>query len=98
MNNYYEDNKYVLFFAVSRAFTNEIIGRGIQKWELEHVENILIAYDKEIKTAKKLIEQNERYRELPIDEKIELATWIVEYLYNQKEEEQDKKVVFRYLV
>lgn len=96
--NYYENNKFLLFFAVSKAFSKENIGRNIQDWEIEHIEAISKAYESEIKTAKQLIEQDKYYDELEIHKKIELATWIVEYLYEEKEEGKDKEVKFRVLV
>ena len=98
MEKYYQRNNYLLFLAVSSAFTSEIIGRGIQNWEIEHLQNIKKAYINEIKMAKELIEESPYYRELEIEEKIELATCIVQRLYDEKEEEIEDKVLFRYLV
>ena len=98
MNNYYKKHKPLLYLAVANAFINTSSYTILEDWQYDCMQDIEEAYSSEIWMAKDIINSSENYNRLPLNEKAELATWITEYLYNQKLEEKDKGIKYRYLV
>ena len=98
MKNYYKKHKPLLYLAVANAFINTSSYTILEDWQYECVQDIENAYSSEIWAAKDIINRSPNYRNLPINEKAELATWITEYLYSQKLEENNTEIKYRYLV
>ena len=98
MKNYYKKHKPLLYLAVANAFINTSSYTILEDWQYECVQDIENAYSSEIWAAKDIINGSPNYRDLPMNEKAELATWITEYLYNQKLEEKNEGIKYRYLV
>ena len=98
MKDYYKHNKPLLFLAVVNSFTNVNSKVFLDEWEYDSMKEIEQAYSKEIKIAKDMIVRSKKYNQLGINEKAEIASFITEYLYNQRLEEKDKGIEFRYLI
>ena len=75
----YEKN-YPLFMAVSFSVADCHCGRAITEKEYERYSHIAEVNKSRIEIAKKMIEENPKYNELDDYDKVNIATWIVEYL------------------